>query len=332
MDESKRSNTVPTLAVIEKSPVVSYDYSMEEKLRLLLPCVRQKFFPRENLLAGPFAGEFGWELMQWQGFVRSRRRHYKDVHVLTYPGRDYLYENCCVHYHDIELKNAGYGYGILSPNQGLNLAVKKAAAIGLIDYDIFNPSLLCTRYHKVIWSQNFRIFAEAPLVSIPYDVVFHFRAVRKEGPDRDKNYSPALADELAHLCVNSGLATACVGHPNYSYCPAGCADHRSIDLRHTVAAISSGHVVAGENSGPMHLANLCGKATIIWAQDQWRIDYSLRWNPFRVPIYVAANNSCQPSPSLVRDAIVSSLSDLQCKTGGFKKPAYNLPARAIAPY
>jgi len=48
--------------------------------------------------------EFGFELMQWQGYVRARRAHYEQAHVITYPGRDYLYENCVVHYHDIRLE------------------------------------------------------------------------------------------------------------------------------------------------------------------------------------------------------------------------------------
>jgi len=270
--------------------------------------------------------------MQWQGFIRARRPYYNDVHVLTYPGRDYLYEGCRVHHHDIDLKSAGYRYGTLSPNRCRDMANRKAREIGLTDYDIFSTSLVCTRYHKALWKQDFRLFAEPPLNTTPYAVVFHFRAVQKEGPDIYKNYPSAAADELVKRCLDQGLAIACIGHPNYSYCPPGCEDHRSIELRGTVAAISSAHAVAGENSGPMHLANLCGKPTILWAKDQWRIDYSLRWNPFRVPIYVAANNSSQPRPELVCKTILDALDDLRRKSDGFEIPLYTLPAQSIARY
>jgi hypothetical protein len=312
--------------------LTSYPYSRQEKVRLFLPCLRQKISPERDLFAGPFAGEFGWELMQWQGFVRGRRPHYRQVHVLTYPGRDYLYEGCQVHHHDIDLKSAGYGYGLLSPTQARQLADKKASEIGLSNYNVFDPSLLCTRYHKAIWRQDFRLFEEPPLAQTPYAVVFHFRAVQKEGPDQNKNYPPALADELVTRCLDRGISVACIGHPEYSYASPDCPDHRSTDLRKTVAAISSARAVAGENSGPMHLANLCGRPTVIWAKDQWRIDYSLRWNPFRVPIYVAANDTCQPTPELVRDVIADALVDLEKKTHGFVQPVYNLPARPIARY
>lgn len=312
-------------------PANAYQFLSYEKLCLFLPCLKQRFWPKPNLLAGPFAGEFGWELMQWQAFVRARRQHYQKSHVLTYPGRDYLYEGCEVHYHDIDLKTAGYGYGLLSPEKSREMAKKKAAELGLADYDLFDPSLLCTRYHKSLWQQHFRLFSEPP-VSSDCDLVFHFRSLSKEGPDQSKNYPQELASDLVGRCLAEGLRISCIGHPTYSYCPEGSYDYRSVDLRQTVAVICSAHAVAGENSGPMHLANLCGKPTIVWAQDQWRIDYSLRWNPFRVPIYVAANDSFRPPPERICGAIRDALQDLRKKSKDFSRPIYTLPAGRIAPY
>lgn len=314
------------------SSLVGYEYSTEEKLRLFFPSLRQKLLPKRNLLAGPFGGEFGWELMQWQGFVRTRRRCYNETHVLTYPGRDYLYEECRVHYHKIDLKTAGYGYGLLGPAAAHAMATTKAREIGLTNYDLFSPPLLCTRHHRALWKQEFRLFREAPITEEPYDVLLHFRAMRKEGPDQAKNYSPELADALVRLCHERGLRVGCIGHPAYSYCPEFCHDHRSTELRHTVAAISSARLISGENSGPMHLANLCGKPTVIWAQDQWRIDYSLRWNPFRVPIYVATNATSQPDPALVCQTIGHALQELRVSSEGFTRPLFTGPAQPIAPY
>ena len=309
---------------------ITYLYSAGEKLRFFIPCLLQNWRPKRNLFAGPFVGEFGYELMQWQGFVRARRHCYEQVHVLTYPGRDYLYEGCHVHHHDIDLKSAGYWYGRLSPDEARQMADKKAAEIGLQDYDVFNTSLLCTRYHKILfWRQEFRLLEEPPLVSKPYDVLFHFRAVQKEGPDRVKNYSPAMADELVQHCLARGISVACYGHPAYAYCPPGCADLRRLDLRESVAAISSARLAVGEASGGMHLANACGKPTLIWGEGQWRIDPALRWNPFRVPIYVLTISTWRPAPEQVCDFIVKSLGDLRNRTGGFREPCHTLPPQPI---
>jgi hypothetical protein len=173
------------------------------------------------------------------------------------------------------------------------------------------------------------VFQEPPLGEIR-DVAFHFRAVQKAGYDTAKNYAPKLASDLVQAFARDGLSMLCIGHPDYSLCPEGAEDRRSIDLQQTIAAINTARLVVGENSGPMHLANLCGKATVLFAQDQWRIDYSLRWNPFRTPQYVAANDTVQPAPERLLAATKDALADLRARTGDFKHPAYTLPAQPIA--
>ncbi len=70
-----------------------------------------RFFPRRVLVAGPYVGEFGHELMDWQPWVRAQVGRYAEVHVITYPGRDYLYPGCRVHYHNVALETAGYKHG-----------------------------------------------------------------------------------------------------------------------------------------------------------------------------------------------------------------------------
>ena len=189
------------------------------------------------------------------------------------------------------------------------------------------------QYHKsLFWRQEFRLFQEQPLPGGPWDAVLHFRAIRKEGPEDCKNYPPSLADELVSRCRERNISIACIGHPDYSYCPSACADHRSVDLRQTVAAISSAHVGVGEASGGMHMANACGKPTIIWGDGERHLAPAFRWNPFRVPIYTVSNETWRPTPQQVCEAIVRALSDLRNRTQHFKLPAYTLPAQPIANY
>lgn len=321
-----------TNAAAQKEARPAPSISVRDKLSFTWDCLSQKLSSNEVLFAGPYTGEFGYELMQWQGYVRAQKKAYREVHVLTYPGRDYLYEGCQVHRHDFDLKTAGYGYGHITPAESRSLARQKAQELGLKKFDIFDPFLLWTRYHKLLfWRQDFRLFQEAPMDGGVRDIAFHFRAVQKVGPDHAKNYSPELASELVSRCRDQGLKVVCIGHPDYSICPEGAEDFRSVDLRQTVKAVNSARAVAGENSGPMHLANLCGKPTILWAQDQWRLDYSLRWNPFQVPIYTAANDTCQPSPALVAQSIATSLEDLRLRTDNYAQPAYKLPPGRISP-
>jgi hypothetical protein len=153
--------------------------------------------------------------------------------------------------------------------------------------------------------------------------------VQKEGPDHVKNYSPEMADELVQRCIDKGLSVACYGHPSYAYCPRGCADLRNADLRQSVAAISSARAAVGEASGGMHLANACGKPTIIWGEGQWRVDPAFRWNPFRVPIYVLTIATWRPTPEDVCRFVVQSLDDLRQRTANYTKPCYTVPSQPI---
>jgi hypothetical protein len=302
-----------------------------QKIQATVPCLRQRLRPRVHLLAGPYVGEFGYELMQWQGYVRARRRHYQSVHVLTYPGRDYLYEGCSVHYHDVELRTAGYQYGWMPRSERRQIAERFAESIGLRDYDIFDTTLLCSRYHKMLfWRQEFRLFREPSLEGGRRDVAFHFRAIEKEGPDRTRNYRSDLAQELVALGRAAGWRMLCIGHPQYSICPDGVEDCRSLDLRKTISALCSVPLLAGELSGPFHLANLCGVPTAFFADGQWRIDNCLEWNPFRVPLYVIANDSMQPPAVVVFEKTRAALADIECRTEGHSRPPYTTPAQRIS--
>jgi hypothetical protein len=304
-----------------------YDYAIEEKIRLALLCAAQKLVPRRKLFAGPYAGEFGYEVMQFQGYVRARRQHYEQVHVLTFPGREYLYEGCQVHSHDLDLKTAGFWYGRLGPAEMKNMADAKARELGLEDYDIFNPSLLCTKYHKrLFWHQEFRLLQEEPLAPKLYDLVLHFRAINKVGSGPSKNYPPKMADELARRFIDSGLSVCCIGHPDYAYCAVGCTDYRSVQMDQTVAGICSARLGVGGSSGAMHLMNVCGKPTVVWGDLA-----SLRWNPFRVPIHMVSETAWQPAPEEVHRAVVSAFEELRAKTSSFVQPPYTLPGRQISP-
>jgi hypothetical protein len=312
-------------AIGNASRAVFYQYSLWDKILGALVALRLRFFRRRILVAGPYVGEFGHELMDWQAWVRAQADRYEEVHVITFPGRDYLYPGCRVHHHDVLLEKAGYRYGRLSPQQQAEAARKKAAELGLKDYDILTQGPLCTNYHRrFLMPAKFELLGKPPTKESVRDVAFHFRSIKKEGPDQARNYQPEACDRLVALCREQGLSLFCVGHPRYSYCPPGVEDRRSEDLETSAAAISSARLLAGELSGPMHLAQLCGVPILIWADGQWRIEGCKGWNVFQVPIYVVANNTHRPDPAIAAEQIVKALKDLEVRTDGFRKPTYRL--------
>jgi hypothetical protein len=265
-------------------------------------------------------------LMDWQAWVRAQVPHHEEIHVITYPGRDYLYPGCQVHHHDVVLESAGYKHGRFPPAQLEAMARRKAAELGLRDYDLMTPLHVCTSYHqRFLLPAKFELLGTPPANGWISDVAFHFRHIKKAGPDQTRNYPLELCDRIVSACREAGLSFFCVGHPHYAYCPEGVEDRRSEDLATSVAAISSARLLAGELSGPMHLAQLCGVPILIWADGQWRLNNCERWNVFRVPTYIVANDTHRPVPEHVAQKIVSALADLRQRTEGFRRPSYTLP-------
>jgi hypothetical protein len=129
---------------------------------------------------------------------------------------------------------------------------------------------------------------------------------------------------VAALCLERGHSVCCVGHPRYSYCPAGVEDLRSEDLEASIAAISSARLLAGELSGPMHLAQLCGVPILIWADGQWRLDTCERWNVFHVPTFIVANDTHRPETDRVVETVDRAVRELRRRTENFTKPCYIL--------
>ena len=284
-----------------------------------------RFFPRRILVAGPYVGEFGHELMEWQAWVRAQVPRYREVHVITFPGRAALYPGCHVHTHDFPLEKAGYRHGRFSPPELKSMARAKAEELGLKDYDILTAGHLCTRYHqRFILPAKFELLRQAPLGGRYRDVAFHFRWVKKEGPDQTRNYPLELCDQVAALCRKRGYSVCCIGHPRYSYCPAGVEDLRSEDLATSITAISSARLLAGELSGPMHLAQLCGVPILIWADGQWRLDTCEYWNVFRVPTFIVANDTHRPDTGRVVEMVDRAVRELRQRTDNFAKPCYTL--------
>jgi hypothetical protein len=294
---------------------MTYTFTPWDKLVGAIEGLRMRFFPRRVLVAGPYLGEFGHELMEWQAWIRAQVPRYREVHVITFPGRDALYPGCHVHTHDVPLEKAGYRHGRFTPTELKSMAKAKAAELSLKDYDVLTAQHLCTRYHqRYILPAKFELLRTDPLQGRYRDIAFHFRWVKKEGPDQTRNYPQELCDQVAAACRDQGYSICCVGHPRYSYCPEGVEDLRFGDLTASIAAISSARLLAGELSGPMHLAQLCGVPILIWADGQWRLDTCEYWNVFHVPTFIVANDTHRPDPALVIATIDRAMQELRSKT------------------
>ena len=60
------------------------------------------------LLAGPWVGEFGWELMCWHGYVRSLSKYYDKTVCVSTKHSKFLYDDFCDKYVEFEPEEGEY--------------------------------------------------------------------------------------------------------------------------------------------------------------------------------------------------------------------------------
>ena len=304
---SRATNQVETR--VRGGGVIRADYyhpTTREKIETLWEGLALRLSRKPILIVGPYVGEFGHEIMGFQSFVRWFRRKYREVHVITYPGREPLYRGCVVHSHSFDLRTAGYGYGRMADSEIRQYARDFARSRQIASYDLFNTAHLHTRWHRrLLFGQEHEIIGPRQAVPPSHKIVFHFRSIDKVGADQTRNFRPDLAQAVCDLCRERGWQIACIGHPRYSLCPSGCEDCRTEDLEQTVAVISAGRLAAGELSGPLHLAAYGGRPILIWAPGAERIAFARKRNPFNVRIFVVRDDTTNPSP----DEIVRKLQE-----------------------
>jgi hypothetical protein len=289
----------------------SYRPTFAEKLRSFGEGVRLRLSSKKTLIVGPFVGEFGHEIMDFQSYVRWFKHKYQAVHVITFPGREPLYRGCLVHSHHYDLSSAGYLYGRISHSEIRAAAHEFARAHRIANYDLFSTIHLCTRWHRrLLLRQEQEVIAPVRPARPGQRVIFHFRNIQKAGWDQTRNFRPDLAEEVCRLCRLSGLEVACIGHPKYALSPSGSQDCRTDNLEATVAEIAACRLVVGELSGPLHLAAYAGKPIAIWAPGKERIGNAFRRNPFNVKVFVVRDDTTNPSPQEILTAVQTAISAL----------------------
>jgi len=296
-------------------------YSTAATLRI----AKQTLVPNDILLAGPYSGELGFELMEWSGYVRHLSAKYRRTIVVSYAGHGCLYDRCEYYPHDQSLENSGYGFGSLAPKQINAMMTSYVKALGLTSFDWLHPTHL-NRYAKwILGPQLFWEPFQAHRDQHRYDVAFHFRSLRRADLD-EKNYPLEWALDLVNRCKAHAIRVCCIGHPQYARSLDNCDDLRSTELRQTREVLKDIRIVAGGSSAPMHLASLCGLPIVVWwknsAFDPHLRDKYLRlWNPHRAPVFVVSDSTFQPPPEQVFSQIMKALRSFQFSSGVSKNNA-----------
>jgi hypothetical protein len=266
------------------------------------------------IVAGPWVGEFGWELMSWQGWLR-RQAQYSNVVVISRPGHYPLYRDFVPVMQFVEYDPKCYGnmyrQGPVWPDHDpLKLVEMHDAMVADVAQhyggDVVRPS----RFVPINQQLFVKYGSKNPTLAA--DVVIHARN-RSDTPKMTARNWPyekwvTLVEQLRY----AGLSVAAIGNRVHDI--QVDFDYRGVHLDKLFDIIASSRLVIGPSSGPMHLASLCGTPHLVWCENSRRsyvkdnfTRYTTAWNPFQTRVEVLTRNGFDPPVDVVLDKTLQML-------------------------
>ena len=262
----------------------------------------------ECLIAGPFLGEFGWELMQWQGYIRQLSQFYKKTIVYGRASSSYLYKDFVSEFRELdasswdsdayELKNFNY--------------TKWAEEFE--GQDILLADNRCKELQGLL-HQKFITFGKKKKEN-EFDLIIHARQIPAREGSKKKVLRNWPIDSWENVCNSlSHLKIAAVGIKELSYAPRNALDLRGIETEKLCSILASSKCCVGPSSGLMHLASLCKTPHLVWTSEHngskrfggVSYRYQRSWNPHSTKVKVINEEGDQPSYEYVKNEILNFL-------------------------
>tara|TARA_R110002020_G_scaffold339183_3_gene554355 strand:+ start:8216 stop:9037 length:822 start_codon:yes stop_codon:yes gene_type:complete len=258
----------------------------------------------KTLIAGPWVGEFGWELFAWQAYIRALSRNFLKTIVIGRTNSKHMYSDFADEFFSCDIRTGdsdsffmiGCDTNKILKEVIMNNNLQKNKNIVLVPpRRIGNPPF--THYTKSVNFGNIQIIPEYVIFKsnkeYKYDYVFHARnrELRKED-----NWS---IENWKNLKNSLNAKIACIGSKTQSVHVEGTDDLRGISFEETVGVIKGSKAVFGPSSGPMHLSSLCGAPHVVWSKKQNRNRYEEFWNPLQTPILFLDEHSWHPPAEYV---------------------------------
>ena len=261
----------------------------------------------KKLIAGPWAGEFGWELFAWQAYVRSLSKNFDKTVVISRKGCSAIYSDFCDEY--IEYNPVGgladsffmHGFdmkreiaSIISNNKiklDENTTLFLPRRIGIPPHTHFSQVV---SFGKYIVKPEYITYGNK--IDKRYDYIFH---IRNRDLRKQDNWHIENWERLRDMFPDKRIA--CIGTKGESGWIEGTADLRGLSLDALFDIMRSADFAFGPSSGPMHLASLCGLPHVVWSIPDNKKRYEVNWNPLSTKVLFDSKFNWHPSPEYVFD-------------------------------
>jgi hypothetical protein len=246
------------------------------------------------LLAGPWVGEFGWELFCWQGYIRKLSRNYDKTIIIGRPNQKLLYEDFCHGY--VEFNPNGFKtdswmcHDCIVDNDLINKIPHTHYFNGNFDIGFRYGQNTAFDTKGLFNNQEYKKY-ESDTLNKSYDLIFH---CRNKITGSDRNWDKSQWVELFDL-LSKKYSIACIGNTEAFYLD-GADDLRNISLSDLVSVMNKSKLILGPSSGPMHLASLSGLKHLVWSSEHNRARYLKIWNPFNTEVIFYSDENWNPKP------------------------------------
>lgn len=249
------------------------------------------------LYAGPWYGEFGWELCAWNPAVRNVAKFYDRVVVASHTASEYLYE-FADEFVPLEAEGWSMWDGRLHsplPNVVATRALRPQEV--LAGYGAKLDSTFVREWHRLA----------PPNPTKVADVLCAFRPpkkhISKQRANKAKSYPQEMCARVVDILLSQGLSVACFGGlDNWWF--DGTGDLRGKPLTEQCSALAAAGCALGPSSGTMHLASLCGCPHVTWYTPATHKTlfrrYEEKWNPFGTAVQFLPDHP--PTPEQVAHA------------------------------
>jgi ADP-heptose:LPS heptosyltransferase len=251
----------------------------------------------KTLLAGPWLGEFGWEIMTWVPAIRKYSRKFDETIIVCKVEHEYLYRDFAKEFIFHEKKGL--------PDRWL-LNSKKVKMPELIIRNC--PKTHVVQPTRSICSEWKREYLKYGIKrkECAYDLVIHARACDKYG-QRSWNWPKPRYRKVIEALKPERVC--CIG--TEAHYIDNTEDMRNFSLNIICDVLASSKVLLTPSSGPGHLASLCGCPQVIMTDNKYQKSikgtnkdrYKHIWNPFDTPCKVLDEDNWQPSIKKVVKAL-----------------------------
>ncbi|KKN47991.1 hypothetical protein LCGC14_0657490 [marine sediment metagenome] len=290
------------------------------------------------VIAGPYIGEFGWELCEFQGHVRTQAAHADKVIVCSAKGREALYADLQPVFLPHKIQGCGECHGmkpcqtpaeLRNAHDDLDRRSKHLRGRGWNVQRIVPKGSIRYKHQTFI---QFGSAAAAYTRGDVYDIIVHARNRKHAQTHALDVYNWPLDrwSELVAALLKAGYSVAAIGLRNAALLPEGAVDMRNIGLARDMDMLAATRLVLGPSSGPMHLASLCGAPHVVWTEQKNsavlkmsnRKRYEVGWNPLSTPCCVVDDSKV--SIAALLEGVHTMLADP--KLGGAERVAKDMAA------